>query len=354
MKGRLESVLLAEDATIKQALQIIQQGSIRAAVVADGDLRLLGTVTDGDVRRAILRGVSLESKVSNVMNTSPYFAPAGLSRENLIREMRERDILFIPIIDNGKLISISTLNKELNARQLRENPVFIMAGGFGTRLRPLTDHCPKPMLKVGDKPMLETLIINFKSYGFRRFFISLHYMPEVIRDYFGDGQRFGVNIEYVYEKEPLGTGGALALLPDLDEQHDLLMINGDVLTNVNYSNVLTFHETKNADVTVCVRDYDFQIPYGVVKSDGEDHGVTKIEEKPIQRFFINAGIYVISTKIVNGISKESKLDMPDLISTKLQQDKRVMMFPIHEYWMDIGQLEDFARAQTDIQLLGLS
>jgi NDP-sugar pyrophosphorylase family protein len=227
-----------------------------------------------------------------------------------------------------------------------------MAGGFGTRLRPLTDNCPKPMLKVGDKPILEILIQYFKKLGFHNFYISTHYLPEIIQNHFGNGSKYDISIVYVHEETPLGTGGALGLLPDNMPDLPLIMINGDVLTNIDFTKVLAFHNKHRAAATMCVREYEYQIPYGVIK--GEGHKVTSMEEKPVQRFLVNAGIYVVGKEIVRSVSRNERIDMPSLLERHIRKGLDILKFPIHEYWLDIGRMADYDRARADIYTLGLS
>ncbi|MCF6434972.1 nucleotidyltransferase family protein [Pseudoalteromonas sp. MMG022] len=346
-----ENIVISPNDSIKTALSVIDKEALRLAIVAKNGV-LKGVVTDGDIRRAILKGTELSCIVEEIMNRNPITACTSLSSNELQKMMKENEILSLPIVDDeGRVVGLKTLYDTFLVEK-RNNPVFIMAGGFGTRLRPLTDNCPKPMLKVGDKPILEVTIQSFIKAGFSNFYISTHYMPEIIEQYFGDGSSLGVNITYVHESEPLGTGGALGLLPkNLPENLPVVMINGDILTNVDYERLLDFHETNDADATMCVREYDYQIPYGVVKGNGMK--VSGIEEKPTQRYFINAGIYVISQKIVSLVPKNYHVDMPSLLEMYFNGDGRVLMFPIHEYWLDIGRMDDFRRAQSDIQTLGL-
>jgi NDP-sugar pyrophosphorylase family protein len=224
-----------------------------------------------------------------------------------------------------------------------------MAGGFGTRLHPLTHDCPKPLLKVGDKPILEIILEGFINAGFHRFFISTHYLPEMIRAHFGDGKRWGVSIRYVHESEPLGTGGALGLLP-LDEiDQPIFLMNGDLLTTLDYRGLLDFHKAQGSIATMCVREYEYQVPYGVIQSEG--HRITSMLEKPVQRFFINAGIYVLSPELVMSVKSDTRIDMPALLEQAIAQGGQVNMFPIHEYWLDIGRMEDFHRAQAEVAKL---
>ena len=345
-----KQVVVAPSTTLQTALKQLDEGALRIVLVCDEAMHLQGVVTDGDVRRGLLRGVGLETPVSQVMNTQPITVTPETSRSDAVALMQSKSILAIPVVAEGRVIGLQTLQK-LQSTSNYQNPVFIMAGGFGTRLRPLTDNTPKPMLKVGERPMLETLLLNFIKSGFSNFYISTHYLPHVIRDYFGDGSKWNVNITYVHEEQPLGTGGALGLLPESTPELPLIMVNGDVLTSVDFERVLDFHMTHHALATMCVREYDYQIPYGVIMGDGER--IISMEEKPIQRFFVNAGIYVISPTIFKNVEKHTRIDMPTLLQTYLDANEDVFMFPIHEYWLDIGRMDDFKRAQIDIKGLGL-
>ena len=344
MTNNWKKVVINPSTSIKEALRVIDKESLRVAVVVS-DKKLVGIVTDGDVRRGILQGIELSAPVSEVMNSNPVSANSSLSTSDLKDLMNTHKILSLPIInDDEHIIGLKTLYDTLVIEK-RENPVFIMAGGFGTRLKPLTDNCPKPMLKVGGKPMLETLINNFKKDGFYKFFISTHYLPEVIMNYFGDGSEFNIEITYVHEEAPLGTGGALSLLPDDLPKEPIIMINGDIFTSVDFSKVLDFHVKQASDATMCVRDYEVKIPFGVI--EGEGHEIKGIVEKPTYRFFVNAGIYIISNKIIKSLPKNERLDMPTLFELKKAENYKVIKFPIHEYWLDIGRHDDFKKANVD-------
>ncbi|KTF15211.1 nucleotidyltransferase family protein [Pseudoalteromonas sp. H105] len=343
-----QKVVVSPSDSINDVLKIIDKEALRVALVVEEN-RLIGMVTDGDVRRGILQGVELASPVSSIMNANPVSANKSLSSNELKTLMQSKKILSLPIInDQGELVGLKTIHETLTVEK-RENPVFIMAGGFGTRLRPLTDNCPKPMLKVGGKPMLETLINSFKSHGFYRFYISTHYLPEVIMDYFGDGGDFEIEITYVHEDTPLGTGGALSLLPETLPKEPLIMINGDILTNVDFGKVISFHEKHRSDATMCVRDYEIKVPFGVI--EGQSHEITSIIEKPTYRFFVNAGIYIISNAIIQSLVKNQYLDIPELFDKQQRLGSKVLKFPIHEYWLDIGRHDDFEKAQIDITSL---
>lgn len=345
-----KKVVIDTSVSIKDALKVIDKEALRIALVVDNN-KLIGTITDGDIRRGILKGIELTSSVSEIMNTNPVKANISLNSNELKLLMQSRKILSLPIVDNeNQLVGLKTLHETLTVEK-RNNPVFIMAGGFGTRLKPLTDNCPKPMLKVGDRPMLEILINNFKSHGFHKFYISTHYLPEVIIEHFGDGSKFDVEITYVHEETPLGTGGALSLLPDTLPKEPLIMINGDILTNVDFSKVLDFHIKQASDATMCVRDYEIKIPFGVIEGKGQE--ITAMVEKPTYRYFVNAGIYIISNHIIRSLTKNERLDMPSLFEQKQEEGLKTLKFPIHEYWLDVGRHDDFQKAQLDINTLGI-
>ena len=350
MNHSWQKTLIPESSTIKQALEIINREALRVAVVVDQKQKLLGIISDGDIRRGLLNDLTLSDSVIKVLNSFPITAKFGASKESLVEVMEQKQILSVPLIDqDGRIVGLETLHSALSKDRYK-NPVFIMAGGFGTRLRPLTDNCPKPMLKVGDKPILETVIKSFIKAGFNNFYISTHYMPEQIHQYFGDGSDLGVSISYVHEDEPLGTGGALGLLPDsMSRDIPLIMINGDVLTKVDFQRLLNFHIENDADATMCVREYDYQIPYGVI--NGKGNQITSMVEKPVQRFFVNAGIYVVSPRVIKSVEKNQKIDMPTLLEQHMKERQKVLMFPMHEYWLDIGRMDDYIRAQADIHSL---
>ncbi|KNC91470.1 nucleotidyltransferase family protein [Trabulsiella odontotermitis] len=351
MTQQWKNVLISPDSSILEALEIINKEALRVALVVNADNRLLGVITDGDIRRGLLKNLPLTAEVRYVMNDRPITAVSGVSKKELTNIMSANGILSIPIVDNGIIVGLETISSVI-AKAKYDNPVFIMAGGFGTRLKPLTDNCPKPMLKVGDKPILETVVRSFIKAGFTNFYISTHFLPEVIHQHFGDGSAFNAKITYIHEETPLGTGGALGLLPEtLSEALPLIMINGDVLTNIDFQRLLAFHNENNADATICVREYDYQIPYGVIT--GEGNKIVSMVEKPVHHFFVNAGIYVVSPAIFKSVPKNLRIDMPTLLEQFMSKNKDVLMFPIHEYWLDIGRMDDFKRAQADIHSLGL-
>lgn len=351
MSYHWQKTLISSSGTIKEAIEIINSESLGIALVVSEGNRLMGTITDGDIRRGLLREVSIGDCVQQVMNAAPVTAPYNTSNEKLLELMKGKRLSSVPLVDDEyNVVGLKTLHEAIRRRKY-DNPVFIMSGGFGTRLKPLTDSCPKPMLKIGDKPILEIIMRRFIKLGFYNFYISTHYMAEKITSHFGDGEELGVNITYVHEQEPLGTGGALGLLPKTISNSPIIMINGDVLTNVDFKMLMDFHQDKGAYATMCVKEYNYQVPFGVIENQGNK--IVGMTEKPVHHFFVNAGIYVVSPEIVDSVPKDTKIDMPSLLEQCLKKDKNVLMFPIHEYWMDVGRMDDFNRAQADIKYLDL-
>lgn len=341
----VKNIVLNGDDTILTALELLDLYALRIVLIVDENNHLLGSVTDGDIRRGLLKGQDLHASVETIMHATPYSIEEGaLTNRQIFEIMREKRYLALPVVRNSQLVNIITLD-DLIRKKRKENPVFLMAGGFGTRLRPLTDKCPKPMLPVGGKPLLETTILSLKEQGFYKFYISTHYLPEIIQNHFGNGEKFDVQIKYVHESEPLGTGGALSLLPKSEINLPFLVINGDVLTNMNFSKLIDFHTSQNAIATMCIREFQYQIPYGVVNS--ENNMIQDMSEKPSYFFDINTGIYVISPEILAKVTAQF-VGMPAIIENQIKKNKKVASYPLHEYWLDIGQMEDYNRAQRDI------
>ena len=336
-------IAVASTANMKSVLEIIDKGGMQIALVIDDGCHLLGTVTDGDIRRALLRGENLDTPVEKIMNNTPV---TGLVSEDEMlwqRSMQRHSLGHLPLLDaNGCIVGLTRFQPPQEPRH--DNAVVLMVGGLGTRLRPLTRSQPKPLLKVGSKPILETIIENFASHGFHRLYLCINYKGEMIRDYFADGSRWGVEITYVEEKERMGTAGALSLLPEKPDAPFFVM-NGDLLTQVDFVRLLHFHQKQQAAATLCVREYTHQIPYGVVELDG--HAVTGMQEKPSHRVHVNAGIYMLDPQALDLIPEKSHLDMPDLINQMLDKNMNVGSFPIHEYWIDIGQMQEFQQAHQD-------
>lgn len=345
MHNQIKNIVLSKEDTILKALELLDLYALRIVLVVDENNHLLGSITDGDIRRGLLKGQDLHASVESIMHTSPYSIEEDkLTNRQIFEIMREKRYLALPVIKDGQLVNIITLDDLIRTKR-KENPVFIMAGGFGTRLRPLTDKCPKPMLPIGGKPLLETIISSLKEQGFYKFYISTHYLPEIIQNYFGNGEKFDIQIQYVHESEPLGTGGALSLLPRQEVDLPFIMINGDVLTNINFIKLIDFHVSQNAVATMCVREFQYQIPYGVVNS--EKNNIQSMTEKPSYYFDINTGIYVISPELLEQVEPQF-IGMPTILEQQIGKSQKVVSYPIHEYWLDIGQMEDYNRAQRDI------
>jgi len=339
-----KKVLIQPELTIQNTIQIIDDNSMQIAIVVDKRGRLLGTVTDGDVRRGILRGVRLEESVAKIMNQNPTKVKSGNSNHEQLTLMKQKQIRHLPIVDHeNRVVDIQLLDSVEKVNQ-KQNWVLIMAGGLGTRLRPLTDEHPKPLLKVGDRPILETIINYLSGYGFHKFYLSVNYKAEMIKEYFGDGGRFGVEIRYIEEKKRMGTAGALSLLSEIPTD-PILVMNSDLLTTLNFEKLLLFHLKNRTIATMSVHQYDIQIPFGVVEV--ENNRLIEITEKPSQQFFINAGIYMLDPAILKFVPKDSFYDMTTLLKDLLKQSYSIAVFPIREYWLDIGRLDDLKRANQD-------
>lgn len=342
--NKYDNIIVTSDYTIKDTLRVIDNEALKIAIVIDKDKKVIGTIGDGDIRRAILKGSDLEDTIADVYFKTPTLCNVNEPIEQIIQKALEKKVYQIPIIDErGYLVKIEDLGSMINITN-RPNEVILMAGGLGTRLRPLTDKTPKPLLKVGNKPILETIIGNFSKYGFKNITISVNYKSEQIINYFGDGKDFGVNISYIHEEKRLGTAGALSLLKSKPNQAFFVM-NADLLTNINFEHLLDYHYFSNSMATMCVREYDFQVPYGVIEVHNQE--ITSIIEKPLHKFFVNAGIYVLSPKVLTKIPSNEFYDMPTLFDELIQEQQKVVSFPIHEYWLDIGKMNDFEQAQME-------
>jgi dTDP-glucose pyrophosphorylase len=337
---------MPRSATIKQAIETIERADAKIGLVIDADERLIGTVTDGDVRRGLLRGVELGASVTEIMNRHPRVAHVNDDPAEILNMMRRNICRQVPLVDgDGRIIALKTLEDVL-AVPSRPNWVLLMAGGRGQRLRPLTDECPKPMLLIGGRPILQIILESLARDGFQRFFISVNYKRQMVREHFGDGSRWNVQIEYVEEDEdqPLGTAGPLGLLP-ASPQHPLIVMNGDILTKVTFGALLDFHAEHASAGTMCVRDYMLEVPYGVIAAD--DHRLSEIVEKPVQRFLVNAGIYVLEPEAVEMVPRGVAYDMTTLFEEITRRGLSASVFPVREYWMDIGRIDDFQKANDD-------
>ncbi|MDF3003184.1 MAG: alcohol dehydrogenase [Bacillota bacterium] len=341
-----KKILIPADTEIHKTIEMIDKNGMQIAFVIDREQRLLGTVTDGDIRRGLLKGIGLNRSVIEIMNQRPVTIPVMKNKKSVLQILKINKLRHLPVVDDsGIVIGIERLDDLIQPEKF-EHWVVIMAGGLGKRLSPLTDHCPKPMLNIGGKPILETMLINLIEQGFRRFCVSVHYKAEQIQGYFGDGTKWGVEIRYIQEDVMLGTAGALSLFP-VKTDKPILVMNGDILTKLSMDQMLAFHEAHQAQATVAVRSYDYQVPYGVIKASRDR--LIGFEEKPIYSSLVNAGIYTINPEVIERIPKNTCFDMDQLLKKMLQEEAPLAVFPIREYWIDIGTMKEFDRAATEYQ-----
>lgn len=338
-----EKISLRKEDTILRVLEVLNEVGSQFVVITDTNKKLLGTVTDGDIRRGLLRGVLIQDAVERVMNFKPCFLLVDTSKKIIQKTMKDSGIKYLPLVsDQNEVVDIVSLS-ELIKVERKENHVILMAGGLGTRLEGLTVDCPKPMLKVGGKPILETIINSFVEHGFYKFILAVNYKADVIKDYFKDGSHLDIEITYLNEKTRMGTAGALSLY----EKNDLpfIVMNGDLLTKINFSELINFHNKNKNAATMCLRQYEHQIPFGVVVT--EDDKVLRIEEKPTRRYFVNGGIYVVEPTLLKHIPQDMYYDMPNFFENLIEKKEKVGAYPFNEYWIDIGRLDDFERAHAD-------
>ncbi len=346
----VRQVCIPPDSTIRHAADSIDRSEKGIALVVNGDGRLVDTITDGDIRRAMLAGVAMETSVAVIASAkarlgqgAPVTAPHGASRAELLELMRARAIRHVPLLDaDGRVAGLATQD-DLLPEDVLPLQAVVMAGGFGVRLRPLTDNLPKPMLPVDGKPLMERIIGQLRQTGVRQVHVATHYRPEKIVEYFGDGAAFGVEMRYVNEDRPLGTAGALGLMPA--PATPTLVINGDIVTEMDFRAMWTFHREQGADMTVAVRRYDVKLPYGVIECDGPR--VCRLTEKPRLNFFVNAGIYLLEPGVYRHVPAQQRFDMTDLIQRLVDLGRMVAGFPVREYWVDIGRPDDYERIQTE-------
>lgn len=341
----VENVKLSPNSTIKEALQVINKGAMQIAFVVDKNDKLIGTLTDGDIRRALLSGAELNSCIENIFYKNPTFAKIGDSKDKILKLALSKQLYQIPILDdNLKLIGVKKI-EELVKPKNKPNKVILMVGGLGTRLRPLTDKIPKPMLKVGSKPILQIIIERFVKQGYTDITLCTGYKSEIIENFFQNGDEFGAKIYYVKENKRLGTAGALGLIENLPKEPFFVM-NGDILTEISFDAMLESHIQKNAVATIGAREFEYQVPYGVI--DEQNDIVASIIEKPIKKCFVSAGIYVLNPQCLNEIQKDIYIDMPNLFMDLIDKKLKVAQFKIDGYWIDIGRHEEYERANEEI------
>jgi dTDP-glucose pyrophosphorylase len=343
----LTALFVSPHQKMLEVMQRINETGQGISLVVDSEGRLIDTVTDGDLRRAVLAGTDLHRPISKLRSEAhrPFTMPVSTPRAELARMLRGTKLRHVPLVDDlGRVVDMVQLGDFLTDPTTGPGvSAVVMAGGYGARLRPLTNEIPKPMLPLGDKPVVERTIDSLRRYGIQQVYMATHYKAEAFSDYFGDGHAFGVQIDYIQEEKPLGTAGVLASLPKGDDP--LLVINGDIITDVSYGAMVRFHEESEAEMTVGVRQYEFSVPYGVMEMEGTN--IRGLEEKPTHHFFVNAGVYLIERSAAQHVPLGSSFDMPQLIESLLSSGKKVVGFPISEYWLDIGRLSDYEKARSD-------
>ena len=335
-------MVLTEQVTFKDLIAKLDEYGAGFLAIVDSENKLVGILTDGDIRRAILNNVQ---DVQRIFNKNPVTVPKGTPREKIISLLKDIHRKHMPVVDNnGKLTEVISLDEiEFNHKP---NQVFIMAGGLGTRLGELTKNTPKPMLDIGSKPMIIHIIDAFKDFGYTHFTISVNYKSEQIKDYFKDGANFGVHIDYIEEKKRLGTAGALSLLKSI-QSHPFFVINGDVLTALNFEDLMTFHIASSASATMCVREYEMEVPYGVINTD-LNNNILDLQEKPINKFLVNSGVYVLNPSVLSDIPSNEYFDMPTLFQKLIVKELPVKTYQISDYWIDVGSIDDFQSANARI------
>jgi len=350
---------LTANSSIKDAIRVIESTYERLAIVFSSDGLVLGTLTDGDVRRAILNGVDISDNVLMAMNSNPITAKEDSSRSMLDKLLKEHNIRSILLLDskNKFVKTYAGLHGDSQNPQIPNNIdsgfsfAVIMAGGEGARLRPITSAIPKPMVDINGTPLLERQIIKLKDIGIKKIYISVNYLGNIIREYFENGEKWGVEIYYLNERKKLGTAGALSLIKNINSSRSFLVMNGDILTSSNFLNLYRFHEERKSQITIGAINYHVRIPYGVINhKEGE---VLELKEKPVESYFCNAGIYALSSDILQSIPKDTRWDMTDLIGQLLSDEGAVSVFPVHEYWSDIGTPSDLEEARRNAKELGL-
>lgn len=346
---QLTSLFVASETSFHDVLTTINKAARGIALVVDDERHLIGVITDGDARRAILAGVPLSAPAATILKGkpagAPITAPAGAPTHELVALVRRTGVSHVPLVDEASCVVGLVGLDDLLAEEELSLQAVVMAGGFGSRLHPLTETVPKPMLPVGGRPLIEHIVTSLSGAGIRQVSIATHYLAEQITEHFGDGERFGVDVRYVPEERLLGTVGAVALLPDLDTP--MLVINGDILTTLDFRAMLAFHREHAADLTVAVRRFEVQVPYGVVETDGVN--LRGLAEKPVHHHLVNAGIYLLEPSVPQFIPPGERYDMTDLVQALLAAGRTVICFPVWEYWRDIGHGDDYEQAQVDMK-----
>jgi dTDP-glucose pyrophosphorylase len=347
IEARIENfwrqAILSSNSSIQEAIRILDQTGIKIVLVTTEDNRLEGTISDGDIRRGLLKGLNLDSHVATIIHRNALVVPPGIGRETIMQLMVANKLQQIPVVDESRHIVGLHLWDEITAPPQRSNLMVVMAGGKGIRLRPFTESCPKPLVKVAGKPMLEHIIERARLEGFNHFVLAINYLGQMIEDHFGNGEQLGVSIEYLREEEPLGTAGALSLLDSLSDS-PIVVTNADIITDIRYGELLDFHIHHEAAATMAVRMHEWQNPFGVVQTQGID--IAGFEEKPVMRNHINAGVYVVNPDALKNLTRNEHCDMPSLFEAIKIKGHRIVAYPMHEPWLDVGRPDDLRLANT--------
>ena len=335
--------ILKFDSSIQQAISNLNNSGLKIVLVVNDKNEFIGTISDGDIRRGLLANLNINDAIKNIIHYEALVVHPEFTKESALKLMELNQIFQIPIINAQKNVVGLFLRHSMVVENERNNIMVIMAGGIGKRLLPHTENCPKPMLKVSGKPILQHIIERAQSEGFRHFVLSINYLGEMIEDYFGNGEKMGVKIDYIREKKPLGTAGALSLL-NLKTEESFVVSNGDVITDIRYGELLDFHIKNNSTATMAVNLYEWQNPYGVVGLNGIE--ITGFDEKPINRTHINAGVYALSRNAITFLEKDSPCDMPKLFEQLRAGSEKIIAYPMHEPWLDVGRSFDLNQANN--------
>ncbi len=336
----INKILLKKSNSIFDAVKCLNNSNFQVCLIVDNNKKLLGTITDGDIRRSIIKKINFQDKVTKIMNKKPIFIGENFDVISAKKIMRKKSILQLPVLNKKKKVVNLIVWKD--EKIINSNKVIIMAGGLGKRMRPITNRLPKPMIKIKNKPILEHIILKLKSQGFKNIYISVRYLANVIKKFFKNGEKFGVNIEYINEKKALGTAGSLSLINHKKNETDYIILNADTIFNLNINDLLNFHKKKNSLLTMAIRQEFLKSDYGVIKSKG--YKFDQIDEKPIITTYVNAGIYIINKKIFKNIKKNKYLDMPNLFNKlRERKNKKIYLFPIYEKYDEVGTLKDLKR-----------
>ena len=341
-----QQAAISPSISIQKAIQTLDKVGLQILVAVDLKGKLIGTITDGDIRRGLLKGLSLSSKIEQLVNHSPLVVPCHMQSALVQQLMSVNKVRQVPIVnDSGTFVGLH-LWDEINEITERKNPFVIMCGGKGTRMQPFTETCPKPMLPVGGKPMLQQIIETAKSQGFANIVLSINYLGHQIENYFGNGDNFEVNISYLREDSPLGTAGALRLL-DENIEESILVSNGDVISEIKFADILDFHTRHSATATMAIKTHEWQNPFGVVELDGLE--IKNLKEKPISKSYINAGVYVLQPNLSQYFPDKDAFDMPEIFENLMADKQKVVAFPMHEPWLDVGRPNDLKEAKDALE-----